>query len=118
MPSDFKKNLRDELDYQDLTVKELSAKTAIPKATLDCYLGKRASMPPADAAVKIAEALDVTVEYLVTGSMGKHLGMAKYLKLRDILDDLLVLPESVLTPLKAMIKTAAKQEREKKTGSS
>jgi len=34
---------------------------------LDCYLGVRASMPPADIAIKIANALGVTVEYLVTG---------------------------------------------------
>jgi transcriptional regulator with XRE-family HTH domain len=64
---DFKKNLREELDYQGLTVKELSAKTHIAKRTLDCYLSARASMPPADAAAKIAEVLGVSVEYLVTG---------------------------------------------------
>jgi transcriptional regulator with XRE-family HTH domain len=68
---DFKTNLRSELDYLDLTVKELSAKTGIPKRTLDCYLGVRASMPPADIAVKIANALGVTVEYLVTGKEQK-----------------------------------------------
>jgi len=67
MDADFKTNLRAELDYHGLTVKELSAKTGIPKGTLDCYLGVRASMPPADIAAKIAHALDVTVEYLVTG---------------------------------------------------
>jgi len=67
MEADFKANLRAELDYRGLTVKELSAKTGIPKGTLDCYLGVRASMPPADIAAKIARALDVTVEYLVTG---------------------------------------------------
>jgi transcriptional regulator with XRE-family HTH domain len=67
MDADFKTNLRAELDYRGLTVKELSAKTGIPKGTLDCYLGVRASMPPADIATKIANALDVTVEYLVTG---------------------------------------------------
>jgi transcriptional regulator with XRE-family HTH domain len=67
MESSFKKNLRDELDYQDLTVKELAAKTGIAKGALDCYLGKQASIPPATAAVKIARALGVSVEYLVTG---------------------------------------------------
>jgi transcriptional regulator with XRE-family HTH domain len=65
--SDFKKNLREELDYQGLTVKELSAKTRIAKRTLDCYLRTRASMPPVDAALRIAEALGVSVEYLVSG---------------------------------------------------
>ena len=65
--SSFKINLRAELDYLDLTVKELSVKTGIAKGTLDCYLGVRASMPPADIAAKIAAALGVTVEYLVNG---------------------------------------------------
>ena len=67
MKDNFKENLRAELDYSGLTVKELSAKTGIPKGTLDCYLGVRASIPPADIAVKIAEALNVSVEYLITG---------------------------------------------------
>lgn len=67
----FKENLRNELDFQGLTVKELSAKTGIIKGTLDNYLGVRASIPPADIAVKIATALNVSVEYLVTGEERK-----------------------------------------------
>jgi len=67
MRNDFKSNLRSELDYHGLTVKELSVKTGIANGTLNCYLSTRASMPPADIAVKIAKALDVSVEYLVTG---------------------------------------------------
>jgi len=66
MGTNFKANLRSELDYLDLTVKELSASTGIAKGTLNCYLAARASMPPADIAVKIANVLGVTVEYLVT----------------------------------------------------
>ena len=65
--TDFKTNLRTELDALDLTVKELSARTGIPKGTLDCYLGTRASMPRADIAARIADALGVTVEYLING---------------------------------------------------
>jgi transcriptional regulator with XRE-family HTH domain len=61
----FKENLRNELDYRGITVKELSARTGIPIASLDCYLGTRATVPSVEAAVKIALALDVTVEYLV-----------------------------------------------------
>ena len=45
MPS-FKENLRSELDFQGLTVKELSARTGIIKGSLDNYLGVRASIPP------------------------------------------------------------------------
>ena len=67
MKYSFKENLRNELDYQGITVKELSARTGIPIASLDCYLGNRATIPSVVAAVKIAQALDVTVEYLAIG---------------------------------------------------
>jgi transcriptional regulator with XRE-family HTH domain len=73
MKATFKANLRSELDYAGLTVKELSAKTGISKRTLDCYLGARASMPPADIAAKIANALCVTVEYLVNSQETKNI---------------------------------------------
>ena len=63
----FRKILRDELDYQGLTVKELAKKSEVAKGAIDSYLGKQASMPPADTAVQIASALGVTVEYLVKG---------------------------------------------------
>ena len=67
MESDFKNNLRNELNFRGMTVKELSAITGIPKPTISCYLSARQTMPTADAAVKIAKALNVTVEFLVTG---------------------------------------------------
>jgi transcriptional regulator with XRE-family HTH domain len=63
----LRQNLREELDFQDLTVKELSVKAKVAKGALEMYLGVRESMPPADAAVRIAKALGVTVEYLVNG---------------------------------------------------
>jgi transcriptional regulator with XRE-family HTH domain len=92
MSVDFKTNLRAELDYQGLTVKELSAKTGIPKGTLDCYLGVRASMPPADIATKIAIALDVTVEFLVTGKEIKKQGILDH-NIRSIIQILVDLKE-------------------------
>ncbi len=67
MDSIFKRTLRAELDYQDIKVKELSVRTGISPRTLEGYLNSRGSIPPADVAFKIAKALNVTVEYLVTG---------------------------------------------------
>jgi transcriptional regulator with XRE-family HTH domain len=67
MGMNFREILREELDYQGLTVKELAKKSAVAKGAIDSYLGKQASMPPADTAVKIAGVLGVTVEYLVNG---------------------------------------------------
>lgn len=60
----FRENLKSELTYQGMLVKELAEKTGISKRTLDNYLREKGSIPPVDAAVKIARALNVTVEYL------------------------------------------------------
>jgi len=63
----FKENLKSELAFQDMVVKELAAQSGISKSTLDNYLSVRGYMPSAEAAVKIAQTLGVSVEYLVTG---------------------------------------------------
>jgi len=63
----FRENLKSELLYQDMLVKELAQITGISRHTLDNYLNVRENMPTADVAVKIAQALGVSVEYLVTG---------------------------------------------------
>jgi len=68
----FKENFKSELIYSDMLVKELSSKTGISKHTLDNYLNTHNSLPNAEAAVKIARALGVSVEYLVTGTDGKN----------------------------------------------
>ena len=67
MSQSFRENLRSELNFQGITVKELSARTGIPIATLDCYIGTRATIPSVEAAFKIARALRVSIEYLVIG---------------------------------------------------
>ena len=67
MQSKFRETLRSEMDFQDVKVKELAQKTKISQRTLEGYLSARGSIPPADVAVKIASALGVTVEYLITG---------------------------------------------------
>ncbi|GHV72947.1 hypothetical protein AGMMS49940_02490 [Spirochaetia bacterium] len=63
----FKENLKGQLAYSDMLVKELSAQTGIKRHTLDNYLNTHNAIPNAEAAVRIAQALGVTVEYLVTG---------------------------------------------------
>ena len=47
--------------------KELALKTGLSLKTIENYIKKDASIPNADKAVLIAQALGVTVEYLVTG---------------------------------------------------
>ncbi len=64
----FGENLHNELVFQDVQIKEPSARTGIKKSTLDKYLSGNKSQPSVENAVKIAESLGVTVEYLVKGA--------------------------------------------------
>ena len=111
--ADFRSNLRAELDYLGLTVKELSAKTGIAKGTLDCYLGVRASMPPADIAAKIANALGVTVEYLVTGQEIKKQDKLLNHNIRSIIEILLKLSEKDIETILGLSKILKNQSGKK-----
>jgi len=63
----FRDNLRETLDFSYIGQKELAAKTGLSLKTIENYVKKDSSIPSADKAVLIAQALGVTVEYLVTG---------------------------------------------------
>jgi transcriptional regulator with XRE-family HTH domain len=63
----FRENLKAELTYSGILVKELADRAGLKKHTIDNYLSTRGRMPAADVAVKIARVLGVSVEYLVTG---------------------------------------------------
>ena len=63
----FRENLKNELFFQDIRIKELAYKSGINPRTIEQYLSSAAKMPSAENAVKIASALNVSVEQLVTG---------------------------------------------------
>jgi transcriptional regulator with XRE-family HTH domain len=111
MKSFFKANLRAELDYLGLTVKELSTKTGIAKGTLDCYLGARASMPPADIATNIANSLGVTVEYLVTGKKLKKQDKLLDHNIRSIIQILLELNDKDIKTILGLSKVLKYQSK-------
>jgi len=113
MKPDFKTNLRAELDYLGLTVKELSEKTGIAKGTLDCYLGVRTSMPPADIAIKIANALGVTVEYLVNGQETKKQDKLLDHNVRTIIQILTELNEKDIETVLGLCKVLKPQSEKK-----
>jgi transcriptional regulator with XRE-family HTH domain len=120
----FAENLRSELDYQGLIVKQLSAKTGVNIHTLNHYLTGKKSMPPADVAVKLAAALGVSVEYLVTGSEQGTMKVTNHrdsdylkkecLQFKPVIDNLLVLPAELRGLIITMIDAAARQERKGK----
>lgn len=105
MENSFKENLRAELDYQGITVKELSAKTGIPKPTLDCYLSNRRTIPPVDVAVKIARALHASVEQLVLGDDSYETESHKREDFHDkrLLENFKKLPQSFQKTIETMI---------------
>lgn len=64
---DFRSRLREEIAFSGLSNKELAAKANITKRALDSYVSSQSCMPSADVAVRLAKALNTSVEYLVTG---------------------------------------------------
>jgi transcriptional regulator with XRE-family HTH domain len=68
----FRDNLREALDFTGMEQKELAAKTGISLKTIENYVKKDSSVPLADKAVLIAQALGVTVEYLINGKKPKN----------------------------------------------
>ncbi|NLK45124.1 MAG: helix-turn-helix transcriptional regulator [Treponema sp.] len=63
----FRNRLREEISYKGFTIKELSAKVGVSNSTFLSYVDARGVLPNVETAVKIAKALGVSVEYLVTG---------------------------------------------------
>ena len=68
----FKENLREEMEFQDIKPKELSEKTGISVNTLRNYINNHDALPNIDSAVKIAKALNISVEELVEGRNYKN----------------------------------------------
>lgn len=68
---DFKDRLREEIEYKGLSSKEIAAKIGISYSTFLSYIDMRGVLPNVETAVKIANILDVSVEYLVNGNENK-----------------------------------------------
>ena len=62
----FGKNLKNELLFNDISYKEFSALTKIPYSTLLNYINLDI-LPNVETGVIIAQKLNVSVEFLVTG---------------------------------------------------
>lgn len=61
----FKVKLKDEMNFQDIKPKELSEKTGISVNTIRNYINGHNALPNIYSAVKIARALNISVEELV-----------------------------------------------------
>lgn len=111
----FRDNLKEQIEYKGLIIKELAAKTGISKRTIDTYVDSRGVIPNAEIAVKLAEALDTTVEFLVNGKKSNKAsvlslqkkGLSPCEKYRGIIEALDKIPMQYLPLVEAMIHAAA-----------
>jgi len=98
---DFKTRLKEEMEYKGIQHKELASMANIKPRALLTYVAANPSMPPADVAVRIAKALGVSVEYLVTGEDSMH--KSRTIEIQEIVRDLSSLGNKELSILKKMI---------------
>ncbi len=64
---DFWLRVKEKLDYMDFTQRELAQKIGESYNTLQSWINRN-RLPNAEQAVKIADALNTSVEFLVTGT--------------------------------------------------
>ena len=70
----FSENLRNELEYQGMQIKELAERTGLSINTLNKYRPGSFVTPTVENAMKIAKVLNVSLDYLATG---KNFSLAK-----------------------------------------
>ena len=88
---EFRERLKEVMAYHDIKTQELADKSGVNKRTIDHYLMSDSQEPSVSKAVKIAQALNVSVEYLVTGkSAGGSDSLSR--ELRDFMRDFSALP--------------------------
>lgn len=67
----FKENLKEAMFCKNITTVELAVLSGINSGTISSYLKTKGSMSPADKALKLAQAFDVSVDFLVNGFESK-----------------------------------------------
>ena len=103
----FRETLREEIVFQGISLKELADKADIHKRTIESYVDARGRMPTAENAVKIAKALNVTVEYLVTGKESNSNMQNNMIPLQNTIREMLSIPSEQLKPITEIIHNMA-----------
>lgn len=95
----FKSNLRKSLAYKDISAKELAAKVNVPYTTILSYINSQECIPKIDIAFKIANELDVSIEYLITGDEKYNTSR----RLKYLCSELSVLPISFISSFESLV---------------
>lgn len=107
----FWDNVEIELEYLGMTNKALAEKVGIAASNIGKGI-KMGSSPSAETAVKIANILNVSVEYLVTGKnenkSPNEIDLQQYHKYAKTLEELENIPDHLRTPILEMISKISK----------
>lgn len=104
----FTDNLRTEIFYKDIKIKELAKIIHIPYSTLLSYVSRKGVIPNIITGYNLSKALNTTVEFLVTGDMKYNFNENKI-----FLSEYLCLPEDVAASIKKLIHTLYLQYSQK-----
>lgn len=109
----FRKNLKESMKVCNVTTKELSVKTGINENTISSYLKNDGAQPTAEKAVKIAEALNTSVEFLVTGfeksKMDATFEVNHVRKYDEIINSFEKLPPEAQKPIERLVSDISKK---------
>lgn len=88
----FRENLRETIDFCGLEQKELAHKAKTSLRNIENYL--KGAIPAADTAVQIAQALGVTVEFLVSGKVSPAEYFPTSPEIRNLIKSITKLPKN------------------------
>lgn len=84
-------NLRKELEYKNIKIKELAERTGISIRTLENYISENGSWPSSDKALIIADVLGCSLDKMM-GNVGKSFSGSFDVDCQNYLKKLLSLP--------------------------
>lgn len=104
----FSINLKNELYFNSMTLKDLAKITEIPYSRMITYVSKEKRLPNIVDGVKIAKCLNCTVEELVDGythnkNIQKTFKKNKYEKIQPLIDEILLLPPDIINSLQIFL---------------
>lgn len=108
----FWKNVENELEYQNISRKELANQVGYAVSGISLGLTNNC-VPSADVAVRIAEVLNVTVEYLVTGKINEKTELTP--QLNQLFSNILHLDEYDLETVCLLVQRIKKKQSDEKS---
>ena len=111
----FHENLKEAMHISNISTRELAKITGISEGTLSNYLKTKGPMPPADKALALATALNVSVDFLVTGYQSSNTQnkvleeLYTFHKYSNLINAMEALPQQIKTSIENMVEEISNQ---------